>query len=229
MTDVVPAAGSSIMPEFYGWKEWAHNVQQHAHGCPVAIVNSYQRASKYSFYTNSDGLSLNNMTYRSNQYDIWPIVDAMQGKRVAVFRGWDEWSDTLESFDTPRGKMTVMFIDSFRCYNKYRIRLDKDWYTFPHSSDVEINLELLDEDPSNVKGRNAAYPVTLVYWRYYFADHNGEHFIEAIDPDTISSGQKKVVRIRTPDKPGPYYLRFGFKAGTMAPYLNSRLVRMDVE
>lgn len=229
MTDVVPAMGSKIMPEFYGWNEWAQAVKQHADGCPVVIMNSYQRASKYSFYTNADALSLNNMAYRPNQYDIWPIADAMQGKKIALFRGWDEWSDSLESFETPRGKMMVQFIDSFRCYNKYRIRLDKDWYTFPHSTDVEINLEFIDEDPTDVKGRNANYPVSLVYWRYYFADNDGEHFVEEIEPDTILTGLKKVVRIRTPDKPGPYYLRFGFRSGWMPPYLNSRLVRMDVE
>lgn len=229
MTDIVPAAGSKAMPEFYGWNEWAQLVKQHADGCPVVIMNSYQRASKYSFYTNSDGLSLNNMAYRPNQYDIWPIADGMQGKRVALFRNWDEWSDSLESFETPRGKMMVAFIDTFRCYNKYHIKLDKDWYTFPHSSDVEISLEFLDEDPTDVKGHNAAYPVSLVYWRYYFSESDGEFFVENLDPDSLNSGTQKVIRIRTPDKPGPYYLRFGFKSGWMPPYLNSRLVRMDVE
>lgn len=228
VTDAVPAAGSRLVPEFYGWKEWAQTVQEHADGCPVAIMNSYQRASKYSFYTNSDGLSLNNMSYRSNQYDIWPIVDDMQGKRVALFRNYDQW-DTAGAFETTHGKTCVTFIDSFRCYNKYRIKLDKDWYTFPRSSVVEINLEFEDEDPSEVKGRNAAYPVSLVYWRYYYADHDGEYAVEEIGPDTLLSGQKKTVRIHTPDKPGPYYLRFGLKSGWMPPSLNSRLVRMDVE
>lgn len=229
MTDIVPAAGSKVMPEFYGWNEWAQALKEHAGGCPVVIMNSYQRASKYSFYTDSDALSLNNMAYRSNQFDIWPIADAMQGKRVALFRGWDEWNPDQEAFETPRGKMMVMFIDSFRCYNKYRIRLDKDWYTFPHSSDVEINLELLDEDPTDVNVANEQYPVSLVYWRYYYADRDGEFFVEEINPDTIRSGQKKTVHIRTPDQPGPYYLRFGFKPGWMPPGLNSRLVRMDIE
>jgi len=229
MTDLVPQLGSKSMPEFYGWKKWAEEVQKHADGCPVAIMNSYQRASKYSFYTNSEALSLNNMAYRRNQYDIWDIAEDMQGKRIALFRFWDEYSDSLESFETTRGKMMVQFIDHFRSYTKYRIVTDKDWYTFPHSCDVEIPLEFYDEDPSTVKGHSPEYPVCLAYRRYYYNNFESEIPVDEIDPDTIHSGYKVVIHIRTPDKPGPYYLRFGFRSGWMPPYINSHLIRMDIE
>ena len=229
MCDLVPLAGSKVLPEFYGWSDWAQQVKEQARGCPVVILNSYQRASKYSFYAGEDALSLNNMEYRRNQFDIWPIADQMQGKRVALIRNWDEWQGDVKTFETPRGKTTIMFIDSFRCYTKYRIGLDKDWYTFPRSSEVEIHLEFFDEDPSSVNYHNSRYAPLLVCRRYYYADFDNEIVVDSLDPDELTTGMQKTIRIKTPDKPGPYYLRFGFKSGWMSPNLNSRLVRMDIE
>jgi hypothetical protein len=229
MTDMVPALGSKPLPEFFGWKKWAEEIEKHADGCPVVIMNSYQRASKYSFYTNSEALSLNNMAYRRNQYDSWDIADSIQGRRIALFRAWDESADSLESFETPRGKFMVVYVDHFRSYSKYRIITDKEWYTFPHSSDVEIPLDFFNDGPTVQSVSDSGSTVSLVYWRYHYADYDGENFITEIEPDTVTDGMKKVIHIRTPDKPGPYYLRFGFRSGWMPPYINSHLIRMDIE
>jgi hypothetical protein len=230
MTDVVPAMGSRIMPEFYGWKEWAHTLQANADDCPVAIMNSYQRASKYSFYTSSEALSLDNVAYRRNQYDIWDIVDSMQGKRIVLYRTWDQSYDSVPQVETNLGKFTRQFIDNFRSFTKVNIVMDKDWYTFPRSTDVEIPLQFFTGDglPMNTAPQ-AEYPISLVCSRLYFSGFDAEIHIQNLDSMNIPNGWTTVAKFRTPDKPGPYYLRFGIKTGWMPPYINSRLVRMDVE
>ncbi len=230
MTDIVPATGSKIMPEFYGWKSWAQTLKENSEGCPVVIMNSYQRASKYSFYTNTEALSLNNIAYRRNQYDIWDIVDGMEGKRIALYRNWNPSLDSLKQMETTHGKVTVMFIDRFRPFTKVNIKMDKDWYTFPHSSDVEIPLQFStgDLEPLNTKP-DSLYPISLVCARFYYADYDTEIPILELDSLYIPDGWSTTAKFRTPDKPGPYYLRFCIRAGNLPPYINSRLVRMDVE
>jgi hypothetical protein len=230
MTDIVPAAGSRVIPEFYGWKQWAQSLEKNSEGCPVVIMNSYQRASKYSFYTNSEALSLNNIAYRRNQFDIWDIVDGMQGKRIALFRNWDSSLDALTQFETTHGKVTVMFIDDFRSFTKVNIRMEEDWYTFPRSAEVEIPIQILNGTgyPLNTTP-DPEYPLSLVCTRFFYSDYEAEIPIMSLDSMYIPDGWKTTVKVRTPDKPGPYYIRFCIRAGKLEPYINSRLVRMDVE
>lgn len=50
---------------------WAEKLKNRAKGNPVVFMNSFQKASKYQFYTQSIGWSDNNSFYRKNQFDIW--------------------------------------------------------------------------------------------------------------------------------------------------------------
>lgn len=226
-TDLVPQLGSRILPEFYGWKQWTELVREHAQGCPVVIMNSYQRASKYSFYANTEALSLNNIGYRRNQFDLWDISDHMEGKRVALFRPWAEGRDSLETFETPNGKMQLIMLDNFHSYTKVRIATDKDWYTFQHSSDVEIPLTF--QLPGDLFNIAQAEPVELVCVRYHFNDWDEEVPLLRLDTFDIPQGWQTTVHLHTPEEPGPYYLRFCLRSGWMPPYINSHLIRMDVE
>jgi len=64
-TDLV---GLKRLKEFNGWKRWSNAIHQY---CPAGIVaNTYQIASKLSFYLNKDIHSLNYHS-RKNQFDIW--------------------------------------------------------------------------------------------------------------------------------------------------------------
>lgn len=231
MTDFVPALGSKILPEFYGWREWAAAIEKHAEGKPVVIMNSYQKASKYSFYTNTEALSLNNVCYRRNQYDLWDIADNMQGKDVALFMTWAEGRDSLKTFDTPCGKMQELFIDNFHSYTKVRIETGKDWYHFKPGTDVEIPLTVYSTAPGGTLDffQDAQYPVSLVYERYYFQQFEQEIKRQEIDQPSLGNEWKPVAHLHTPDKAGPYYLRFCIKTGWMPAYINSHLIRMDVE
>lgn len=230
VTDIVPAIGSKALPELYGWDKWADEVEKHAAGRPVVIMNSYQKASKYSFYKKTNALSLNNIAYRRNQFDIWDIVDRMQGKNIALFMTWAEGRDSLETFDTPRGKMQMLFIDDFHSYTKIRIETEKDWYHFKPGQDVEIPLNIHPgiRQPMYFK-QDPLYPVSLVYDRYYYQDFDQEIKLQDITNPTPGNPWKMFAKIHTPEKEGPYYLRFSIKSGWMPAYINSHLIRMDVE
>ena len=56
--------------EFHGWKRWSHEIKDQC-GERAIAANSYQLASKLSFYLDREVPALN-IGSRKNQFDIWP-------------------------------------------------------------------------------------------------------------------------------------------------------------
>jgi hypothetical protein len=79
MIDVPPASWIS-KDEMHGNKEWTQELREEAKGLPVVFLNTYQRASKYWFYTHEPAFSLNTPFYRRNNYNFWPLEDSLLGK-----------------------------------------------------------------------------------------------------------------------------------------------------
>ncbi len=57
------------MGEFHGWKNWSQEVEKKCQGVKI-IANTYQVASKLSFYLNKEIPALN-LRSRKNQFDLW--------------------------------------------------------------------------------------------------------------------------------------------------------------
>ena len=70
--------------EFHGQKEWAYEVASKAETLPVAFINSYQKASVYTFYTGNTAFSINNVYYRRNQFDLWAWEQNFQHQKIAT-------------------------------------------------------------------------------------------------------------------------------------------------
>lgn len=70
--------------EFHYNKEWTKEVRGKANGLPVVFTNSYQRASKYWFYTGDTAFSLNTHLYRRSNYNFWPLEMQLQNRNVFI-------------------------------------------------------------------------------------------------------------------------------------------------
>jgi hypothetical protein len=68
--------------EFHENKIWTNDIKQRAGDLPVVIVDSYQKPSKYWFYTNHRAFGLNTPRYRRNNFNYWPIEDSLIDKTV---------------------------------------------------------------------------------------------------------------------------------------------------
>ncbi|MFL5786040.1 MAG: ArnT family glycosyltransferase [Bacteriovoracaceae bacterium] len=66
---VFPSLPMKRLAEFHGWKEWAQEVKGKC-GDRKILANSYQIASKLSFYLNTE-ISALNYHSRKNQFDLW--------------------------------------------------------------------------------------------------------------------------------------------------------------
>lgn len=70
--------------EYHFNKTWTSAIKEKANGMPVVFTNSYQRASKYWFYTGDTAFSLNTYLYRRSNYNLWPLELRLQQKSVFI-------------------------------------------------------------------------------------------------------------------------------------------------
>jgi dolichyl-phosphate-mannose-protein mannosyltransferase len=82
IVDVLPV--KAIRQRYHGWKGWPEMMKEKTRGLPIVFENSYQRASKYWFYTRQVSYSLNFYRERRNNYNFWPIEDSLLGKPVYI-------------------------------------------------------------------------------------------------------------------------------------------------
>lgn len=110
IVDIIPS--KEIRKKFHGWKEWPQQMKEVTEGKPIVWGNSYQRASKYWFYTGQMSYSLNWYRERRNNFNFWPVEDSLLGKSVYILD-----IHNLDSFTT---RMKTPLGDvGFRPMNEY--------------------------------------------------------------------------------------------------------------
>lgn len=89
MADLPPNAWI-FKDEFHGNKRTANAIHQKAQSAPVVFVDSYQRPSKYWFYSGDTALALNTPKYRRNNFNFWNIEDDFIGRPAYVVGDYDK-------------------------------------------------------------------------------------------------------------------------------------------
>lgn len=98
--------------EFEQNEAWANEIKTFSGALPVVFINSYQKASKYWFYSGVKAFSLNTPAYRRNNFNFWPIEKSLQGKSVYAVSTSDPGFFT-DSITTTAGILHGKRIDSF--------------------------------------------------------------------------------------------------------------------
>ncbi len=65
-------------------KKYFKAINKMAKDRTVLFINSYQNASKYSFYTGQKSFSVNDIYYRKNQYNLWDFENEIKNKKVII-------------------------------------------------------------------------------------------------------------------------------------------------
>ncbi|KIC96406.1 ArnT family glycosyltransferase [Flavihumibacter solisilvae] len=125
ITDI-PQLTGRFKDEMHNNKVWAASIKKASGGLPVVFFNSYQRPSKYWFYTGDTSFALNTTTYRRSNYNFWPMESEMQGRRVFVVddqMGNYSSSTLIETRKRPTyGKV----FDNYRSYSGVQIKPNPD-------------------------------------------------------------------------------------------------------
>ena len=122
MLPVIPRADWFPKDEFHDNDAWVGEVKERAHGLPVVFIGSYQKTSKYWFYSQSPSLSMNAIDYRRNNYNFWPLEDSLIGKKVMVVGIYDSVIRTNHFTRLVNNASTVY--DPYFSFSKINIRFE---------------------------------------------------------------------------------------------------------
>lgn len=136
IADILPVKG--IQQRFHAWKNWPAAMRAKTKGLPVVFSNSYQRASKYWFYSGQMTYSQNLYKQRRNNYNFWPLEDSMLGKPVYFMDVYDLWRFP-DSMKTPLGWIGYRYDPSFASFAKVKIETTEKKIRIRPTDPVVIN------------------------------------------------------------------------------------------
>lgn len=207
--------------EFHQNKTWAAEIKRQAAGLPVVFTNSYQRASKYWFYSGDTSFSLNTFRYRRNGYNFWPIEHWLQQKKIVLI-GSEQADFMPQTFTTPRMNHSFIKIDSFHSNSQVAI----------------IGASLIVEKNNLVKCTlKIEYPMSYLE----FAPKTNSKIVLMINPLNKSKptlvetpylingrNDQLKFKLRLPNLPDQQYtIRWGLTNSFAEPTINSRAYKLS--
>lgn len=201
-----------VQDRFHAWDGWQYTIQKKTANHPYMVFsNSYQRASKYWFYTGQMTYSLNQHFDRRNNYNIWPVEDSVLGKPVYFMDTYNASSYP----DSVKGKwFTVGFKydSSFHSFAKVHIKPTATKYAITDTGTLIIDTKTIASD--NYKAYLSQHPE--IDEEVSLSVFEGENLIKEIDlpvtlQELIKEGGHRFI-IHPPLNKGNYRLQFSITA-----------------
>ncbi len=160
MVDFLPVA--YLKNEYHKTKKWVNEISNLAGNRPVIFTNSYQNPSEYTFYTGKFAHSLNNLSYRKTQYDLWYFEEKVHGKEVLYVPHYltDYYKENLTKHILPDGdSVFVRVFKDFQSLQRECVILSDDQYTFKKSEINTIHFLLFNPYPFQINLIHKELPV----------------------------------------------------------------------
>jgi len=225
MVDILPV--KDFRKKYHGWRHWSEQMKQITKGLPVVFTNSYQRASKYWFYTGQKTYSPNLYRERRNNFDFWPIEDSFLGKPVFVLDVYNRDSFPSKIF-TPIDTVAYKFEPGWGSFAKVQFIPNQKEYHVVQNRSFTIQI---------------APRLSKQYYDYIMSHPNMDTRIVAgvfdkygwIEDLKISNSLYELIQAPheislTPSvKAGKYYIIISIlHVGTITPTHNSEKIPLDV-
>jgi hypothetical protein len=152
------------LKSYYGFKDWAHVVQQKAGNNYVVMSEGFQNPSKYDYYTNSlKCFAYDTRYYRRTQFDIWPMEDSIQHKRVYYLTWYPIKGLTTDSLKVAAGTWYTAWVDDVRTYQKVNFETQSYKITASPGQKIIFDLTLTNpyHHPINFNNKGYLHPVVL--------------------------------------------------------------------
>lgn len=225
--DILPV--KQIKKRYHAWSAWPAVMKEKTKGLPIVFSNSYQRASKYWFYSGQMTLSQNLYKERRNNYNFWPIEEEMLGKPVYFLDIYDlkRFPDSLK---TPIGYVGYRYDSSFISFEAIRLQTSQEKYTIKKEDSLHLGIFTLSGFP---------------YWNYLYTHPNTQYttrlvffqkrkvIAETVLPLDLKlfseKGYINNIAVK-PDLPkGHYQMMFSIVVPDYNPTHNSEKIKLTVE
>lgn len=163
LVDILPFRVVKI--HYHAWKEWPKEMKERTKGLPIVFSNSYQRASKYWFYTGQMTLSQNWDRERRNNYNFWPIEDSILGKPV-YFLDIHRVSRFPDSLKTAIGWIGYRYDSSFISFFKVSFGTSSKKYRLKEKQPLTMtcNLKLSDQYESFIRNHQFSDTIKIDFF-----------------------------------------------------------------
>lgn len=150
--------------EFHNKKQWVNDISTIAGNRPVVFTNSYQQPSVYTFYTGKLAYTLDNLSYRKTQYDLWNFEEQVHGKEVLYVPHLfsDSYKKNLTKKILSKGDSAfVKIFNNFQSLQKECVILNPEKYTFSRSDTNTVHFKLFNPYPYPIDLKNKELPVVF--------------------------------------------------------------------
>jgi hypothetical protein len=224
--DIIPV--KELKNRYHAWKEWPKEMKEKTKGYPIVFSNSYQRASKYWFYSGQPTYSQNWYRERKNNYNFWPIEDSMLGKPNYFLDKYDlfRFPDSLE---TPIGWVGYRFDSSLASFAKIEVVVKPSKIAAKEGESITLNchFEIPPHYADFISKQESLNDTTRIgiYTKYgWFKDVPTSIILKEVlkNPDltiTVDPGVPK----------GNYFMRFSISEGETNPTHNSDKIELIIE
>jgi dolichyl-phosphate-mannose-protein mannosyltransferase len=219
----------------YGFREWAQTVRQKAGNNYVMMDEGFQNPSKYCFYTNSTkGFAYDSKYYRLTQFDIWPIEDSLQHKKVYFLTRNLVKGISTDTLNTAAGKWYGGWVNDVRTYQKVKIETGQtDIHATPEQS-ITFSLQITNPYPNAINFGQAGYQHQVTLSACTFKDITEINMQDSGDDFhhiALQPGQKAnyTFKFVAPAQKGKYSLLFSLRTDPFSGSKNSRIISLTVE
>jgi hypothetical protein len=232
-----PISNIGQVKSYFGFKNWAQEVQSKAGDNYVIMSDGFQDPSKYNYYTNSvRAYSYDSRYYRYTQYDIWPIEQQFQHKRVYYLQDDPNpaTKDTITNYST-KSKWYAEWVDDTRTYQNIAIETEMHQLKLSPGQKQVVQLTLINPYPYAVSFTNQGATQPVVLEACFFKDEVSKYVINADNSFynlILKPGESKRFDfiITTPAiAKGKYDLLFSIRTTPFFGGKNSRIINATIE
>ncbi|MFK7809721.1 MAG: ArnT family glycosyltransferase [Saprospiraceae bacterium] len=216
IVEILPKRIFPLASEFHGGQKWAKELDELTEHKPALFINSYQRASKYSFYGKNKGFAINNVGYAGSQFDL--LIDdqeQLQGEKVAVVHlvGREQKGTLIGGKDN----VVVDLQDEFYFYNRLKINVINPPDLLEVEESTSMKIEICNPtDQTVILHGNDRKDLSVGYISFDVKKWIGRSKKRSPIPvKEIHSGDciPMTITYTAPDSPGAYRYRMSINNG----------------
>jgi hypothetical protein len=223
------------LKSYYGFKEWTQVVKQKAGDSYVVMNEGFQNPSKYNYYTNSlKCFAYDDRYYRLTQYDIWPMEDSIQHKRVYYLTGSPVKGLTTDSIKIEAGTWYGGWLNDVRTYQKVVFETATLNVVTGPGAKTRFDLKVTNPYTKPISFSDSGYTHKVNFEYCLFNKSNLTALVEAdssFKRITLQPGESThyTFPVTSPMEKGVYNLVFSLRTDPFPGSKNSRVIKLTVK
>lgn len=224
-----------VIKSYFGNPEWTNSIKQKAGNAYVIFPDNFQNPAWYSYYTNSlKSFSYDSRFYRRTQFDIWPIEDSLQQKRVYYVTDEPLKEVVSDKLNTAKGVFYGHWLNQVRSYQKMLVELDSTQIQTSPGKIVPLQLKIKNPYPKAVDFSNIGQQ-QIVVLRAHIMQGDSVLSNQMAAPDfnqlKFRPGETQIYpfSLKTPLKKGKYTLLFSIKTPPFSGPRSSLIIHLNIQ